>query len=133
MQGLLLNFNPEEFSALKVCPLEKAELRPCEEPEASVCPAAAAAAADSSQSSDPCSTQSSDCRSTTSITTEELELSALLSSSDGEDSLQSTSPSPVNVLQPRAEGSGGGNEPEVFGVSQQDEAYVTMSSFYQIK
>lgn len=126
-----MNFNPEEFSALKVCPLEKAELRPCEEPEASVCPAAAA---DSCQSSDPCSTQSSDCRSTTSVTTEELELSALLSSSDGEDSLQSTSPSPVNVLQLRAEGSGGGgNEPEVFGVSQQDEAYVTMSSLYQIK
>ncbi|KAG7234100.1 hypothetical protein INR49_005884 [Caranx melampygus] len=69
-KGLLLNFNPEEFSALKVCPLEKAELRPCEEPGASVGPAAA----DSSQSSDPCSTQSSDCRSTTSVTTEELEL-----------------------------------------------------------
>ncbi|XP_056260174.1 interleukin-7 receptor subunit alpha [Seriola aureovittata] len=137
-KGLLLNFNPEEFSALKVCPVERTDVRPCENPESSVSPAAA----DSCQSSDPCSTQNSDCRSTTSISTEELELSALLSrgSSDGEDSLHSASPSPVNVLQlgdgalaPQAEGNSGGNETEVFGGSQQEEAYVTMSSFYQIK
>uniref|UniRef100_A0A3B4YDM3 Interleukin 7 receptor n=1 Tax=Seriola lalandi dorsalis TaxID=1841481 RepID=A0A3B4YDM3_SERLL len=123
-KGLLLNFNPEEFSALKVCPVERTDVRPCENPESSVSPAAA----DSCQSSDPCSTQNSDCRSTTSISTEELELSALLSrgSSDGEDSLHSASPSP-------AEGNSGGNETEVFGGSQQEEAYVTMSSFYQIK
>ncbi len=131
LQGLLLNFKPEVFSALKVCPMEKTEEQPYEESEPSI---AAAAAADSTQSNHPCSTQSSDCsRSTTSVSTEELELSALLSrsSSDGEDSLQSTSQSPINVLQlgerphtPPPERSSGGNEAE---------AYVTMSSFYQIK
>lgn len=126
LQGLLLNFKPEVFSALKVYPMEKTEEQPCEETEPSI--------ADSTQSNHPCSTQSSDCsRSTTSVSTEELELSALLSrsSSDGEDSLQSTSPSPINVLQlgershtPPPERNSGGNEAE---------AYVTMSSFYQIK
>ncbi|GLD56866.1 interleukin-7 receptor subunit alpha-like protein [Lates japonicus] len=132
-KGLLLNFKPEVFSALKVYPMEKTEVQPCEETEPSVSPAAA----DGAQSTDPCSTQSSDCRSTTSVSTEELELSALLSrsSSDGEDSLQS-----INDLRlgdgprtPQPERSSGGNEGEVFGVSQQEEAYVTMSSFYQIK
>ncbi|XP_070781214.1 interleukin-7 receptor subunit alpha [Enoplosus armatus] len=127
-KGLLLNFKPEVFSALKVYPIEKTDEQPCEESEPSI------SAADGSLSNHPCSTQSSDCsRSTTSVSTEELELSALLSrsSSDGEDSLQSTSPSPINVLQlgerpdtPQAERSSGGNEAE---------AYVTMSSFYQIK
>ncbi|XP_040914841.1 interleukin-7 receptor subunit alpha isoform X2 [Toxotes jaculatrix] len=134
-KGLLLNFKPEVFSALKVDPQEKTEVQPSEETEPSLRP-------DSTRSNDPCSTQSSDCRSTTSVSTEELELSGLLSrsSSDGEDSLQSVSPSPVNVLQlgdgphmPQPEPSSGGNKAEVFGASQQEEAYVTMSSFYQIK
>ncbi|KAI3361904.1 hypothetical protein L3Q82_002223 [Scortum barcoo] len=126
-KGLLLNFKPEVFSALKVYPVEKTEEQPSEEPEPSI------DAADAAQPNPPCSAQSSDCsRSTTSVSTEELELSALLSrsSSDGEDSLQSSSPSPVNVLHlgegphtPPPERSGGGNEAE---------AYVTMSSFYQI-
>lgn len=128
-KGLLLNFKPEVFSALKVEKTEEEE-RPCEETEPSI----AAAAADGAQSTPRCSTQSSDCsRSTTSVSTEELEVSALLSrsSSDREDSLQSTSPSLVDVLRlgerphtPQPERSSGGNEAE---------AYVTMSSFYQIK
>ncbi|XP_040013975.1 interleukin-7 receptor subunit alpha isoform X2 [Xiphias gladius] len=137
-KGLLLNFKPEVFSTLKVYPMEKTEVQPCEETEPSISPAAA----DSTQPDGPCSTQSSDCRSTTSVSTEELELSALLSriSSDGEGSLQSASPSPVNVLPlgdrpqtPEPECGSEGNEAEAFEVSQQEEAYVTMSSFYQIK
>lgn len=119
LQGLLLNFKPEVISALKV---EKSEEQVCEETE----PSLAAAG-----SYPPCSTQSSDSsRSTTSASTEELELSALLSrgSSDGEDSLQSASPSPVQDLErphtPQPEHGSGANEAE---------AYVTMSSFYQIK
>ncbi|XP_049909826.1 interleukin-7 receptor subunit alpha [Epinephelus moara] len=124
-KGLLLNFKPEVFSALKV---EKMEEQPCEETSI------AAAAADGAHSEFPGSSHSSDSsRSTTSVSTEELELSALLSrsSSDGEDALQSTSLSPVQVQPPeerahtpQPECSGGGNEAE---------AYVTMSSFYQIK
>ncbi|KAM6900879.1 interleukin-7 receptor subunit alpha [Lycodopsis pacificus] len=125
-KGLLLNFKPEEFSALKV---EKTEKQSCEDAEPPV------AAADELGSSPSCSTQSSDgSRSTTSVGTEELELSALLSrssSSDGEDGLRITGPSPVEDLRlgerpltPRPECSSGGNEAE---------AYVTMSSFYQIK
>lgn len=124
-QGLLLNFKPEVFSALKV---EKMEEQPCEETSI------AAAAADGAHSEFPGSSHSSDSsRSATSVSTEELELSALLSrsSSDGEDALQSTSLSPVQVQPPeerahtpQPEYSGGGNEAE---------AYVTMSSFYQIK
>uniref|UniRef100_A0A3P8UBF1 Fibronectin type-III domain-containing protein n=1 Tax=Amphiprion percula TaxID=161767 RepID=A0A3P8UBF1_AMPPE len=123
-KGLLLNFKPEVFSALKVYPLEKPA---CVEMESSQ---------SSTQSSSQSSTQSSGCRSTTSVITEELELTALLSSSSGEDSLQGSSPS--HVPQPmETPGSpdriSAGHEVEVFGVSQQEEAYVTMSSFYQIK
>ncbi|XP_026210448.1 interleukin-7 receptor subunit alpha isoform X2 [Anabas testudineus] len=134
-KGLLLNFKPEVFSALKVYPVEKTEEEPGEEAE----PSANPAAADETRSNNPSSTQSSDCRSTTSVSTEELELSALLSSSDAEETLQSTSPSPINMLQhsggrsPQPERSEGGNQAKVFGVHQQEEAYVTMSSFYQIK
>ncbi|XP_075934404.1 interleukin-7 receptor subunit alpha [Anarhichas minor] len=128
-KGLLLNFKPEEFSALKV---EKTEKQSCEDAEP---PIAAEAAADDIQSNPSCSTQSSDgSRSTTSVGTEELELSALLSrssSSDGEDGFRSIGPSPVEDLRlgerpltPQPECSSGGNEAE---------AYVTMSSFYQIK
>lgn len=134
-----MNVKPEVFSALKVYPMETTEGYPCEETE----PSNTAAASEGTQLNLPCSTQSSDCsRSTTSVSTEELELSVLLSrsSSDGEDSLQSTSPSTINVLQlgerphtPQTEHSSEGNKTEVFGLSKQDEAYVTMSSFYQIK
>ncbi|XP_069023847.1 interleukin-7 receptor subunit alpha isoform X1 [Embiotoca jacksoni] len=126
-KGLLLNLKPEVFSALRVDPLEKTT---SEEPSTDD--------PDGRPWIDPGSTQSSDCRSTTSATTEELELSTLLSSSDGEDSLPSTSPSPVHVppLEERPhtpERCAEGMEVEVFGGSQQEEAYVTMSSFYQIK
>lgn len=138
-KGLLLNLKPEVFSALKVDPKEKTQEPPCE----GTGPLITAAADRGPQPNHPCSTQSSSCsRSTTSVSTEELELSALLSggSSDGEDAHRSTGPSPINVLQlgerpltPQPEQGRGGNEVEVFGVSQQEEAYVTMSSFYQIK
>ncbi|XP_034534234.1 interleukin-7 receptor subunit alpha-like [Notolabrus celidotus] len=117
-KGLLLNLKAEEFSALKVFPKEDSE----EDSE----PPNPAAAADGSESTPPCSTQTSDCSTTTtSVSTEEL--SALLGrySSD-------RTPSPINVLQeeqrpptPPPEGSGGG--------LQGEEAYVTMSSFLQIK
>lgn len=139
MQALLLNVKPEVLSALRVYPTETTERHPCDETEPSI----TAAASEGKQSNLPCSTQSSDCsRSTTSVSTEELELSGLLSrsSSDGEDSPQSTSPSTINVLQleerphtPQTEHNSDGDKTEVFGVSKQDEAYVTMSSFYQIK
>lgn len=120
-QGLLLNLNPEVFSSLKVYPQEEA---PSEEAEPSLGPAAAGGSPSSSA-------QSSDCRSTTSISTEELEISALLSrsSSDGEDSLPRDSTSPVNV--PQQEDQAGNLQPD--GLKQPEEAYVTMSSFYQIK
>ncbi|XP_074474391.1 interleukin-7 receptor subunit alpha [Sebastes fasciatus] len=119
-KSLLLNLKPEEFSALKV---DKSE--PCDEPSIT----ADAAAVD--PSAPPCS------RSTTSVSTEELELSALLSgssSSDGEDGFRGAgTSSPVQILRlgerprtPQPEGGGGGPEAEA-------EAYVTMSSFYQIK
>ncbi|MEQ2185905.1 hypothetical protein GOODEAATRI_022922, partial [Goodea atripinnis] len=128
-QGLLLNLNPEVFSSLKVYPLEKTNF---EEAEPSLGPAAA----DGSQSS---SNQSSDCRSTTSVSTEELEISALLSrsASYGEDSLPSSSPSPVMVLQREDEAQNlqpeNGSRGNAVGMNQPEEAYVTMSSFYQIK
>uniref|UniRef100_A0A3Q1F0E3 Interleukin 7 receptor n=1 Tax=Acanthochromis polyacanthus TaxID=80966 RepID=A0A3Q1F0E3_9TELE len=140
-KGLLLNFKPEVFSTLKVYPLEKPA---CEEMEPSIGPAAAdsvqpsspSSSHSSSQSSSQSSTHSSGCRSSASVSTEELEL--LLSSSSGEDSLQSSSPS--LVPQPmETPGSAppdrisAGHEVEMFAVSQQEEAYVTMSSFYQIK
>lgn len=129
LQPLLLTFRPEVFSALRVGPVETAA---CEETPAP--------AADGAQSGEACSTQSSDCRSTTSASTEELEISALLSrsSSEAEDSLPSSSPSPVASLQleerpEQPELHVEGNELEVFGVNHQEDAYVTMSSFYKIK
>lgn len=118
------------FSSLKVFPLEKAD---CNKAEGFLHPAAPH---DSGSSS----IQSSECSSTTSNSTEELEISALLSrnSSDREDNLPSSTLTPLIVLQqedgpPTPQSAGGtGNEVE-FGVNQQEEAYVTMSSFYQIK
>ena len=127
------------LSDLKIYPMEKAEPLLANAAAA----AAAAAAPEGTDSNYPCSNQSSDCtRSTTSVSTEELELSTLLSrsSSDGEDSLQSASPTPVDALQlterhhtPPSEGFSEGNEAELFEIGKQEEAYVTMSSFYQIK
>lgn len=87
------------------------------------------------QPSLPCSSQSSDCsRSARSVSTEDLELSAMLSrsSSDEDESLLSAAPSPVNVPgTPELERDGGGKG-IVCGVSKQEEGYVTMSSFQQI-
>ncbi|CAB1423352.1 unnamed protein product [Pleuronectes platessa] len=126
-KGLLLNFNPEVFSALRVSSMSQC----CDEPESSPSPAEGA------QSDHPSSTQSSDCRSTTSVSTEELELSALLSgsSSAADASLHSASPSPVHhlLLEGRTERCSGANESEASAAGQQEEAYVTMSSFYQDK
>uniref|UniRef100_A0A3Q3G062 Fibronectin type-III domain-containing protein n=1 Tax=Labrus bergylta TaxID=56723 RepID=A0A3Q3G062_9LABR len=135
-KGLLLNFKPEEFSALRVSPLAKSEEQPCEETDPLTPPAA-----NSSSSTPPCSTQTSECSTTiTSISTEELSGLLSRSSSDVEDGVQSSGPSSINFLQdeqrphtPPQEHSEGGNEGEESGGSQQEEAYVTMSSFYQIK
>lgn len=133
-KGLLLNVKPEVFSALTVYPMEKTEEQSSVEPQPSI------TAAKGEHSHDLSSTQSSDCsRSTTSGSTEELELSALLSRSsyDGEDSLQSDGPSIKELedrpLTPPPGSSSRGDEVEMFGVGKQEEAYVTMSSFYQIK
>lgn len=143
-KGLLLNFRPEEFSTLKVFPMEKPEEQRLDDAEF-----LRPAAAEGSESSPPCSTQTSECSTTTtSISTEELEMSALLGRSssdrgDEEDSRQGPGPgsSPINILQveqrpqstPEGSSRGGGLQAEVFGVNQQEEAYVTMSSFFQIR
>ncbi|XP_069369840.1 interleukin-7 receptor subunit alpha [Paralichthys olivaceus] len=123
-KGLLLNFYPEVFSALRVSSMTQG----CDKPEPSFSPADGAL-------NQPSSTQSSDCRSTTSISTEELELSALLSgsSSAADASLHSASPSPVQdvLLEGGAELCSTRTESEAPG--QQEEAYVTMSSFYRVK
>lgn len=161
-QHLLLNFNPEVYSALRVAPLQTKPVR--SDPVQSTDPGlltdlvqpdtlrpdpvrpghsvqSGSLGSDSlasielltSESSGPaedlCSTQSSDCRSTTSNSTEESELAALLdrSCSDGENSLQSTGPS---SLRGPDSGAGPGDSG---GSGQQEEAYVTMSSFYQSK
>ncbi|KAM6902323.1 interleukin-7 receptor subunit alpha [Xenentodon cancila] len=119
-KGLLLNLSPEVFSFLNVFPLEEKDELPVDD-------------ADSSESS---SAQSSDCRSAASASTEELELSALLSrsSSDSDTSLPSTNPSPVNVLESRPQPElGSATDRAEGGGHQQEEAYVTMSSFYQLQ
>ncbi|KAM6975455.1 interleukin-7 receptor subunit alpha-like [Tautogolabrus adspersus] len=136
-KGLLLNFKPEEFSALKVSPLVKSEEQPCEDTDSPTPPAADSG----SQSTPPCSTQTSECSTTiTSISIEELSGLLSRSASDEEDCVQSSGPSSINFVQdeqrpytPPPEHSEGGNEGEESGGSQQEEAYVTMSSFYQIK
>lgn len=128
LQGLLLNVKPDVFSVLKIYSMEEKDTEAVEESEP-------LDAADVDLSSLPCSSQSSDCsRSADSVSTEDLELSALLSrsSSDEEGSLQSAAPSPVEAPgTPQSERDSEGRG-TVFGVGKQDEAYVTMSSFYQI-
>lgn len=123
-QGLLLNVKPDVFSVLKVSSPEEIDREPGEESEP-------LDAADVDQSSLPCSSsQSSDCSgSTVSVSTEDLELSALLSrsSSDEEGSLRSVEAPGTPPPERDSEGTGTGS-----GVSKQEEAYVTMSSFYQI-
>ncbi|XP_071390042.1 interleukin-7 receptor subunit alpha [Centroberyx affinis] len=143
IKGLPVSFNPEAFSDLKIYPVERIE-----EIEAE-----STAADDILNLKDPCSAQASSgetsgsSRSNTSLNTEESEVSTLLCSSGGEDCPQSRSPSPspAGVPQPRdgpdgtdasrPEHNTGKNYPEMYGVTQQgkDEAYVTMSSFYQTK
>lgn len=126
LQDLLLSLKPEEFSALRIYPMKNTDKPLFEETD----PVLRPAATDRTPSIDLCSTRSSDCcRSNASVSTEELELSAMQSRScsNGDESLQVASSSPVDVLQLQDA------EPKVFGASQKDEAYVTMSSFYQIK
>lgn len=122
-QGLLLNFKPDVFSVLKVYSVEGMDGEPGEGVEP--------LAADVDGSSLPCSSQSSDCSgSADSVSTEDLELSALLSrsSSDEEEgSLRSVEAPGTPQPERDSEGKGTGS-----GVSKQEEAYVTMSNFYQI-
>ncbi|XP_068609154.1 interleukin-7 receptor subunit alpha [Brachionichthys hirsutus] len=130
-KGLILNFQPEVISALRIYPVEKTEERPHEKTE----PMTTGSADEGAPSGPPCSTQSSDgSASTTSVSTVELELSALLSrsSSDEEDTCSSSSNAFQRPPTPQAEASSGGQEAEVIGGSQQEEAYVTMSSLYHI-
>uniref|UniRef100_A0A3P9HFY2 Fibronectin type-III domain-containing protein n=1 Tax=Oryzias latipes TaxID=8090 RepID=A0A3P9HFY2_ORYLA len=124
-KGLLLSLNPEEFSSLNVDPVDRAARD--EELLAS--------------SPQLGSTQSSDCRNSTSVSTEELEVSALLSrtSSDSEDSWQNLAASSIHEPgkqnqqdSPLPEG-GSAASPVEFRVTQPEEAYVTMSSFYRTK
>nr|AAR25674.1 class I helical cytokine receptor number 11 [Tetraodon nigroviridis] len=121
--GLLLNVKPEVFSVLNVYSSEKKDAEPVEESEP-------LDAADADQLSLPSSLQSSDCStSADSNSTEDLELSALLSrsSSDDEGSPQSVQPPGTPQSEQDSEGKG-----TVLGESKHEEAYVTMSSFYQI-
>ncbi|XP_058472584.1 interleukin-7 receptor subunit alpha-like isoform X2 [Solea solea] len=142
----LLNFKPEVFSVLRVSPLLQTEIFSSDLVQTTDPVHSGGSPSDQVPSTDPvqsgsfssvqsgsssradtlCSTQTSDCRSATSISTEELELAALLGrgSSDSEEDLQSTSPSPLHVSDGAEHSSGAG---------QQEEAYVTMSSFYQSK
>lgn len=124
-QGLLLSLNPEEFSSLNVDPVDRAVRD--EELLAS--------------GPQPGSTQSSDCRNSTSVSTEELEVSALLSrtSSDSEDSWQNLAASSIHGPRkqnqqdsPLPEG-GSAASPVELRATQPEEAYVTMSSFYRTK
>lgn len=135
-----MNVKPEVCSALKVCPVDAAggaaqqELRP----------PAPADAADSLGSTLSSSGQSfGDSSGVASASTEELELLTQLSgsSSDAEGSVRSSSsggsseggPSPAAgpqlVWRPVTPEDSQGGRPG----GQQEEAYVTMSSFYQIK
>ncbi|XP_023816612.1 interleukin-7 receptor subunit alpha [Oryzias latipes] len=124
-KGLLLSLNPEEFSSLNVDPVDRAVRD--EELLAS--------------GPQPGSTQSSDCRNSTSVSTEELEVSALLSrtSSDSEDSWQNLAASSIHGPRkqnqqdsPLPEG-GSAASPVELRATQPEEAYVTMSSFYRTK
>lgn len=127
LQGLLLNVKPDVFSVLKVYSVEEIDTEPVAESEP-------LEVADVDQSSLPSSSFSQSSTSADSVSTEDLELSALLSrsSSEEEGSLQSAAPSPVEAPgTPQSEWDSEGKG-TVFGVSKQEEAYVTMSSFYQI-
>lgn len=147
-KGVLLSLKPEVFSSLRVSPLER-----CEDTEPSTVPSSAVPSAPPSTSPSPpsvtldsaslsivpsathtSSTLSSGCSSV------DTETSTLLSSSCGEDSPPSTSlsydlplpppstrPSHILTPSPGDRRLGAGGQVEVLG--QQEEAYVTMSSF----
>lgn len=128
LQGLLLNVKPDVFSILKVYSIQETDVGPDDKLEPLF-------AAEKDQSCFPCSSQSSDCSgSANSVSTEDLALSGLLSRSsfEEEDSLQSAGCLPVEppgMLQPACDNE---EKRSVFGAGKQEEAYVTMSSFYQI-
>ncbi|XP_014832505.1 PREDICTED: interleukin-7 receptor subunit alpha [Poecilia mexicana] len=127
-KGLLLDLNPEVFSPLRVLPLEKPQAEEAEPHRRPTGAGSAAGSQSGSQSGSRSSSSHSTTSSASSAGTEELEISALLSCSDGEDSVPSSAPSPVDV--PRR-----GDESQNLlarrGGPGQEEAYVTMSSFYQ--
>ncbi|XP_075885947.1 interleukin-7 receptor subunit alpha [Nelusetta ayraudi] len=139
--GLLMNVKPEVCSALKVCPME----RTTGEPQQEARPPTLADAADSTRSTLSCSAQSSEFSScAASASTEELELLTQLSRSsfDSGDSVHSSSSSspsadgvPRLAWRPATPAGERGLEDNDVRrqVGQQEEAYVTMSSFYQIK
>ncbi|XP_024113518.1 interleukin-7 receptor subunit alpha isoform X2 [Oryzias melastigma] len=160
-KGLLLSLNPEEFSSLNVSPVDPVgpvdpagpvdPMDPVDpvdpvdpmDPVDPVDPVDQAAPEDQllASSPQPSSTQSSDCRSTTSVSTEELEISALPSrtSSDSEDSWQNAGSASIHQAAQQnqqdttpPEGGSAASSLE-FRVTQPEEAYVTMSSFYRTK
>lgn len=136
-----MNVKPEVCSALKVYPME----RTTGEPQQEYRPPTLADAADSTRSTLSCSAQSSEFSScAASASTEELELLTQLSrsSSDSGDSVRSSSSSSPSAdgvprlawrpATPAADRDVEDNDVRR-QVGQQEEAYVTMSSFYQIK
>lgn len=138
-QGLFMNIKPEVCSALNVCPMEGTIGEEQQEP----CPPYFANATDSTRSTLSCSARSSEISScAASASTEELELLTELSrsSSEAEDSTHSSgssrnsSRSPSTDVVPQLAWRPVSCSVEDNEVQRQtEEAYVTMSSFYQIK
>lgn len=132
--GLLLKYNPDEFSALNFYPMDLSEGQVCGETQSVL----SALGAEDTPS---CSTQSTDSIvSNSSVRTEEMELLSGSSLSEEEQSIQSTGQSLEDATQrteapqtTQAEHSSPQYEPVTFALGQQDDSYVTMSSFYQIK
>lgn len=130
-QGLLMNIKPEVCSVLNVCPREGKT----GEQQQELHSPNVADDADSTHSTLSCSAQSSEFSSSgASVSTKELELMTQLSrsSSEAEDCSNSRSSScsppawmPVSCSVE--------NDEVQQQVGLQEEAYVTMSSFYQIK
>lgn len=140
-----MSFDPKVFSDLNIHQVHKIEEQPCTEAE----PLDGGDITDTSQ--DPSSIQEFSGETLDSSDSTEESVSTLLSSSstggreEEEEYPQAGSgdPSPAGILlelregldTSRPEDRTGDSDPEMYGATQQgkDEAYVTMSSFYQIK
>ncbi|XP_032425123.1 interleukin-7 receptor subunit alpha isoform X2 [Xiphophorus hellerii] len=128
-KGLLLDLHHEVFSSLRVLPLEKLqaeEAEPRRRPSGTGSAAGSQSGSQSDAGSQSGSGSGSSHSSASSAGTEELEVSALLSCEDG--CVPGGAPSPVDVPRPEDESQ---NLLGRRGGPGQEEAYVTMSSFYQ--